>query len=422
MKLRCLLVIFSVLSAAQYVCGASDADSRDSRFEYFFYEAINQGRRQNYAEAFDLLQYCLTLNPESAAVKYELAQYYILLGDRVRPGVLMREATESEPENYWYWQLLGNYYASVHQYQSAIEIYEKMTAQFPSRTSILINLMSLYEDAGEFRKGLSVLDRIELLEGESISSQMQRFQFYVEMNDVDSAYAVIRPNVQWFIESLSEMVSNINELNIIRQLCIKAVKDFPDNLTLHYWNAVSQYRGGETQLALRYLEDGISHISLLSDSVEAARLYTFRGDIYHGLGNMKETLSSYELALKLNPDDNMTANNYAYFLSLDRRDLKMAERLSRKTIQEEPMNATYLDTYAWILFNQKRYKDALEYILKAVQCIDEPSPDVMEHCGDIYFMNGNSEEAMRFWHQAIELNSTSKTIEQKIIQKKYIEE
>ncbi len=86
------------------------------------------------------------------------------------------------------------------------------------------------------------------------------------------------------------------------------------------------------------------------------------------------------------------------------------------------MNATYLDTYAWILFNQKRYKDALEYILKAVQCIDEPSPDVMEHCGDIYFMNGNSEEAMRFWHQAIELNSTSKTIEQKIIQKKYIEE
>ncbi len=417
-----LFVIIVQFIALHLCAGNVVADNGDDRFDYYFYEAVNQGNQRHYAEAFDLLLYCNELNPSSAAVKYELAQYYVMLGDKERPGMLLREAVELEPDNYWYWQMLGGYYARVHQYAEAIVIFEKMAAHFPTRIDILSALMSLYEEAGEYRKGLSVLDRIELLEGESMEWTVQRFQLYVEMKDIDSAYIIIKPNVEWFIETFSDMVSNYSELTTIRSLCRLAVKDAPENLSLHYWNAVSEMRGGEVEAALQALENGISNIKENPDSVDAARLYTLRGDIYYTLKKMPEVYDSYEKALLFNPDDNMTANNLAYFLSLDKRELARAEAMSFRTIEEEPLNATYLDTYAWILFAQGRYKEALEYIGKAVQCQGEPSADVMEHCGDINYMNGNIDEALHYWHEAVELHSESKTIEQKILQKKFIED
>lgn len=419
-RFRHNLIIIQFL-ALQLCAGNVVADNGD-KFDYYFYEAVNQGSQRHYAEAFDLLLYCNELNPSSAAVKYELAQYYVMLGDKVRPGVLLREAVEREPDNYWYWQMLGGYYARVHQYTEAIGIFEKMAAHFPTRIDILSGLMSLYEEAGEYRKGLSVLDRIELLEGESMEWTIQRFQLYVEMNDIDSAYIVIRPNVEWFIGTFSDIVSSYSELNTIRSLCRLAVKDAPENLALHYWNAVSEVRGGEIEAALKAIGNGISNIDENSDSADAAKLYTLRGDIYYTLRKMPEVYDSYEKALSFNPDDNMTANNLAYFLSLDKRELAKAESMSRKTIEEEPLNATYLDTYAWILFTQGRYKEALEYIERAVQCQGEPSADVMEHCGDINYMNGNVDAALHYWHEAVELHSESKTIEQKIIQKRFLED
>lgn len=424
MKFRGVILSAAGLVLAVSLCrGAVREQKRDNTlFDYFFIEAVNQGRQGNYAEAFDLLQYCLELNPESAASKYELAQYYMLLGDRTRPGELMRDAVALEPDNYWYWELLGTYYGRTHQYAEAISVYEKMVNQFPSRTDILFSLMGLYENAGEFRKGLDVLERIEVIEGESLQGGLQRFQFYLEMNNVDSAYLAIRPNVEWIIENMSENVSNITELNAVRGLCSRALADMPDNLKIHYRNALSHFQAGDREAGFAAIDAGIARISAGSNPVDAAKLYTLRGDLFYSDGDMGKAFQSYEKALEYNPADNMTANNYAYFLSLDRRDLDKAEKLSRRTIEAEPMNATYLDTYAWILFAKKRYKEALEYIERAVMSDDEPAADVMEHCGDIHYMNGDVEGAVRYWHEAVELHSGSKTIEQKILQKKYIEQ
>lgn len=418
------LSVFAAGVLAAVSCIASDVTfDNDRLFDYFFYEAVEQGNRENYAEAFDLLLYCLEINPESAAVRYELATYYMALGDRSKPGELLREAVRLEPENYWYWQLLGTFYARQHQYADAVSIYEKMAGRFPSRSDILITLMTLYEDNGQYSNALEVLRRIELLEGESMQVTLQRFQLYLEKNDIDSAYVTMKSNVEWAIETMSEAVTSLNELNSVRQMCRLALADSPDNLTLHYWNAVSDYRAGEKEKALADIEAGVGRIAPGCDSVAAARLYTLKGDFCYNDGRkMEETFAAYARALELNPSDNMTANNYAYFLSLDRRELKKAESLSLRTIMEEPLNATYLDTYAWILFAQERYVEALEYIDRAVQCMDEPSADVMEHCGDIHYMNGDVEGAVHYWHEAVELHSESVTIEQKILQQKYVEE
>ena len=62
------------------------------------------------------------------------------------------------------------------------------------------------------------------------------------------------------------------------------------------------------------------------------------------------------------------------------------------------------------------------YIDNAMKNDGEKSDVIVEHCGDIYFMTGDVEGALKYWKKALEMGSESKTLKQKIEKKKYIAE
>ncbi|MBP7180035.1 MAG: tetratricopeptide repeat protein, partial [Dysgonomonadaceae bacterium] len=131
---------------------------------------------------------------------------------------------------------------------------------------------------------------------------------------------------------------------------------------------------------------------------------------------------SYEKSLKLNPQNLPVLNNYSYYLSLEKRDLDKAEQMSSITVKAEPTNPTYLDTYAWILYEQGAYTMAKIYIENAVKYSEnEPSAEILEHYGDILFKTGEPEKALEQWKKAKELGSDSKTLDEKIRTGKLVE-
>ena len=104
--------------------------------------------------------------------------------------------------------------------------------------------------------------------------------------------------------------------------------------------------------------------------------------------------------------------------------------MSYRTIKAEPKNATYLDTYAWILFMQKRYNEARIYIDQTLQCDSDSSSVLLEHAGDIYYQVGEKEKAVNLWQQALDRSSEKSEIKgdrkqiliRKIKLKKYLKE
>ncbi|MBR1516844.1 MAG: tetratricopeptide repeat protein [Bacteroidales bacterium] len=115
--------------------------------------------------------------------------------------------------------------------------------------------------------------------------------------------------------------------------------------------------------------------------------YAMLGDCYYWLGEYSRAWKYFEKALKAKPDDISTLNNYAYFLSEQNEQLDKALQMSAKTIEAEPGNATYLDTYAWILHKLGRDKEALPYMEKAIRLCDEDRETLNEHLRAI---KGNS--------------------------------
>ena len=147
-----------------------------------------------------------------------------------------------------------------------------------------------------------------------------------------------------------------------------------------------------------------------------------------------EAYAAYDSSLVYNPDNIGTLNNYAYYLSVERKDLDKAEEMSYRTVKAEPENATYLDTYAWILFEKKRYTEARIYIEQAMKNGGDTSQVIVEHCGDVYYMLGEKEKALEYWKKADGMDpdpgdgSTPRTeaelrrLKRKIALKKYIAE
>ena len=154
-----------------------------------------------------------------------------------------------------------------------------------------------------------------------------------------------------------------------------------------------------------------------------ADCYSLMGEIYREKGMDKACYEAYDSCLHYAPDNVGALNNYAYYLSLDpAADLQKAEQMSLKAVQKEPDNATFLDTYAWILFKEKRYDDAKTIAERAIASDSTLSNVVVEHCGDIFYMAGDTDRAMEMWQKAAQEDKDNAILRRKIELKQYIEE
>ena len=95
--------------------------------------------------------------------------------------------------------------------------------------------------------------------------------------------------------------------------------------------------------------------------------------------------------------------------------------MSLKANNIEKNNGTYQDTYAWILYQNNEYKEAKEWIIKALNNGAENSPVVIEHYGDILYELGDISEAVIQWEKAIKIGSESKKLHDKIERNKLYE-
>jgi Tfp pilus assembly protein PilF len=152
-----------------------------------------------------------------------------------------------------------------------------------------------------------------------------------------------------------------------------------------------------------------------------AQFLSNMGDVYHTQKKYEESDSLYTDALKYDPDNATVLNNFSYYLSLRKKDLDHAKQMSSYANTLVPNNDSYLDTYAWILFQLQDYKAAKEFQEKAMKSGGDKSGTILEHYGDILSKMGDKENALDYWKKAKALGVDSPTLQRKIDEGKYIE-
>ena len=164
----------------------------DQRMKYFFFEAVEQQNKNNYDAAFDLLNHCLTINPNAAEVYFTLASYYTELGRDSMAMQSMERAAVLSPQNDIYIERLALSYINTQNYGKAIDTYERLYSNNRDRTDVLTVLAQLYNQQKNYDKVVSTLERMEQVEGSNEQITLSKMRAYSLKGDKKAEFNALK--------------------------------------------------------------------------------------------------------------------------------------------------------------------------------------------------------------------------------------
>lgn len=153
----------------------------------------------------------------------------------------------------------------------------------------------------------------------------------------------------------------------------------------------------------------------------ASSVYEVTAELFSKLNRKDDVVRCYENAIILDGNNASVKNNYAYYtietlkIAPGTPRFEKAKKMSYETLTGQEVPYYYYDTYAWILFKERDYKEALKYQELAIEKAgSEITGELLDHYGDILFMNDRPEEALKQWEKAIELEPDNALTKKKV--------
>ena len=387
-----------------------------------------QGDKKN---AYRILHALTNDHPNEPSYKVMLGNWLMQHDRKSEAYNWFKSALEDDKQNEFALNSLYDYYRSMGDDTKARQLRDNIL--FSPQTDIKTKLSMLQqaireneqEQGGDSTAVLALFDKIMLTTPRNAElSNLKAMYMRVKKMPQDSINAAYAHTLSFEPDNLSARLTltqnkwEEKKWNEVVDLCDKGIQYTPEELTYYYFMALAYIQQDEDQKAYEACKRGLNEIDLnKADEPErnmASDMYGIIGDMSYTNQNYDEAFSAYEKAITIYPDNIQVLNNYAYYLSQQNTQLDHAAEMSLRTLKEEPTNATYLDTYAWILFLQKRYDEAKAYVDLTLQNSKNPDKVLLEHAGDIYLMAGDKEKAVSYWKQAIEAGGDKASLERKI--------
>lgn len=372
--------------------GVADSHPNDANFKLMLGNWLMQHKRTG--EAYDIYQSVLKTEPDNAMAQSAMYDYYNAtdqdsLAEDMMNRILLGKETPAQTRI----QFLSN----AIQHNEAVD----------GDSTVIINL----------------IDRIQqIVPRDSMVAQVKAAYYTLKKlptAKVDSALMQLldlQPdNAGARVQLIQDKWSSQNWAEIAK-LSEPGMLYNPNEMAFYFFTGLSRYYLKDDDGALDALKRGTSVINDQSNSDLVSDLYSIMGEIYQSKNQMGEAFAAFDSCLQYKPDNVPTLNNYAYFLSLEGKDLDKAERMSAKAIAAEPKNATYLDTYAWVLYRMGRYADAKIYIDQTLKFSTDSTSDgtLYVHAAEIYAALGDYRSAVGFCQQAVSHGGDAKAMERKI--------
>lgn len=407
----------------------------------------------DYAGAIRTIDRLERIDGRSEALSLEKFQTYLAMKDDEHAYKAIEDLCAEYPLDLRYRVLLGDLYDQHGHHERAIEIYKDVLTAEPNNSYAQLSLLAYYKAAEADSLYADLLHRVVLNPQTASEARIEAMKAYAidhvnrhadpapvlslfrqalrqpqdtrDMAELcvyymsaiqlpaDSLIPVMRlmleaePDYNRARLQLLQLMLQKDSMQQAAAICREGEAYTPDEVTYYYYEGVALYRLGRDAEAISALRRGTERTGADTDPELASDLYAQLGDVLHENGRRQQAFQAYDEALRFNAQNLLCLNNYAYFLTLNGTDLDRARSMSLRTVEAEPDNVTYLDTYAWVLCCMKRYAEARIYadqMLRHATSTPDNAP-LFDHAGDIYFHNAERQRAIAFWKKALRLSS-----------------
>jgi len=317
---------------------------------------IESGEMELAGAALDSL---LTIYPQNDAINYYKGICSYAAGDYKGAAGSFGKALQLDPSNNWYKETLANLYLGTGEVKKAEKLMRELQKVNPGKfpelyvASILAGAYRMKRDYSSYFESLKSLVR------DDVASDDMKYEALMSvLRGFDSkTFNSLAPQ----IDTLARIYAEAEPRSMhAHSLCMQMASTLGDD-----------ERVIEECETMMLLEPEDSSNVLLCLSVI--------GDTQYQTGNERAAYKTYEKALKIDPEYCPVLNNYAYYLCLRRRSLAKAEKMSRITVDKEPDNPTYLDTFGWILYLRGKAKEAKPYFKHAMLYGGKDSAVILMH-------------------------------------------
>lgn len=276
--------------------------------------------------------------------------------------------------------------------------------------SILLDLTRQYPFNDQVRTQYGMV----LYHNDDPAGAAEQFSYALEQN----------PDLPELWQFLAATYYEIGETDKAADVVNKALVYFPNNVQLMLQTSSIELQRENYRRAYEVLDQALEVGVDSTDNETKAQIYGAMGDIAYREKSLDKAWDYYNTALEYDASNTLLLNNVAYYLACEDRDLEKAQEYVEKALEYEMVlseanSPNTLDTYAWVLFKRKNYPKAFEVINQVLELSTEESSELLEHAGDIYFMNGHPDEALEFWTKALELDPDNKLLRRKVTNKTF---
>ena len=382
-------------------------------------------------KAVEVLNRIEAIDGKSERISMAKSEIFTRQGNKKGAIAEIKALAQKYPNDLNYMALYAETMMMNGQVKKALKVYDQILQQEPDNNRVLMSLRTYHQALGHQTVADSLTERV-LLNGNATSEErvhllrqeiaaceqeggdstrvLQLFRKMLARPQSDEDMALLCASYMNAKQMPKDSISRVLEqalaiapdnsmarlqlvgyawekedMDRVVSLCQDARQYNPDEMAFYYYQGIAFYKQEKLDEALSAFKNGIGVIKDDSNPEIVSNFYAVMGDILHQQGQAEEAFAAYDSCLVWKEDNIGCLNNYAYYLSERGERLSKAEEMSYKTIKAEPKNSTYLDTYAWILYMEKRYAEAKIYIEQAVQNLDEKQDNsvILEHADKI---------------------------------------
>lgn len=374
-----------------------------------------------------------------------LGEVYALMQKDSLAESSFRRAIEIDPENIMAWAALGEYYhrrGNTRSYLNATyNLFKIKGLPVSEKIAIFRQLASnrrFYSDNYSQLDILATTLHNAYPDDKSVTNMFA--DHLISSGKIDEALSLYKAQTQGenpdkdAFTTVMEFETFLNHPDSVQLYLNRARQLFPNDAMLYVRAGFLRLAANEFDEALKEHREALKFAD--TDTLRS-EIWGYIGDIYHQKavnGNsivtegsfgtrstnrnerkyMTQCYNCYNKALDLFSDNAGVLNNYAYFLSLEERDLETALEMAERATSLTENNPTYLDTWAWVLHKLGRNKEAKRIMRQAISLDSSNSADLQMHYGDILAALGEKFMAEIYWKKALENGYDKESVEQRI--------
>ena len=364
-------------------------------------------------------------NPTEAKYYTYFAEYYQETNQNDKALEIYQEVLKIDPKNPMVHLAFADYYKAQNDkanfYNEIKMAFESADLEIDTKLKILSSFYELSEINSDYKKQADELCQLTLkLHPNSAEVHSMYGDFLYKEEKVkeacveyETAIKLDKSNFSIWIQLLKTK-AELGEYTSLESYTEEAMELFPNQSIPYLLNGSANITLKNYQKAITSLLDGIEFVN--SNNLLLIDFYSNLGDAYNFMKDYEKSNKAYDDALKVDPDNAVILNNYAYYLSLRKEKLERAEKFSRRSNEITPNNRSYMDTYGWILYQQGKYKEAEVWLSRAAKMGSKSS--ILEHYGDVLYKLDRKDEALIYWIDAKKAGLNSETLDKKIAEKK----